>query len=751
VWRFQTIVALASIGLATFLPFQSTASETISLARFLALANEQGYNIIFSDALVLPRHRIQFEPSAPITREQIERALVQFDLHLSGTDPAIITSNATDEPEEEQQKPEWLELPIEEIIVSSSLHEFKLQHVTSALYLDQQSLNHRAVTANDALRVAAKLPGVASNGVSTSAAIRGGLKDETLIRLDEFQLYEPYHLHHFQDLISPFDYRTIEGISFATGGFPAEYGDRMSGVMDIQAISPGEQAPTREVGLGLYTASYFQVGSWGNHDFMLSGRRSTIDLIGKSLKTDLGTPTFADLNFKSETQISDKTRLSTNLLWFGDDVSINDSDRTEIADSSYVNTYFWMTLDRELNATSSKTQLGITAIKDDREGWVNKPGMVTGYLNDDQEFRMYQLSHKQTWRLGDTFLEIGGTYRYLDAEYSVNQSLSIDPRFAALSNYPRPSDRKLSQDEYGNQLNLFANYKRALSKDLYVELGVRLDAQDYINRDWEYEPNPRISVLYRLFDGDLRASWGEYSQTQGIHELQLSDGVSTFHEPQEAHHQVISYTRAFGDFDVRLEAYRKEVDHTAPYFENLTDPVSLVPELQVDRILVDPRQVEAKGLELSISTTLSGNEFWFNYTRASVREEVAGQEVFRSSDQKHAANLGWSATLKNWQVSLETSYHSGWPTSVIALDDNGFALPAQRNDRRLSNFVTVDAKASRTWQFNDNQLRLELGVTNLANRENHIGTEYSVVGGELIEEPSDALPLAPFIDVYWRF
>jgi outer membrane cobalamin receptor len=744
-------VALASIGLATFLPFQSTASETISLARFLALANEQGHNIIFSDALVLPRHRIQYEPSTTITREQIERALVQFNLQLSSTDPAIVTSNGTDEPAEVQQKPEWLELPIEEIVVSSSLHEFKLQHVTSALYLDQQSLNHRAVTANDALRVAAKLPGVASNGVATSAAIRGGLKDETLIRLDEFQLYEPYHLHHFQDLISPFDYRTIEGISFATGGFPAEYGDRMSGVMDIQGLRPSEHEPTREIGIGLYTASYFQVGSWGKHDFMLSARRSTIDLIGDSLKTDLGTPSFADLNFKSETQLSDRTRLSTNLLWFGDDISINDSGMTEVADSSYGNTYVWLTLDRDLETTSSKTQLGITAIKDDREGWVNKPGMVNGYLNDDQEFRMYQFSHKQTWRLGDSFLELGGTYRYLDAEYSVNQMLSIDSRFAAVSNFPRPAERSLSRDEYGNQVNLFANFKRALLQDLFVELGVRLDAQDYISRDWEYEPNPRISILYRLFGGDLRASWGEYSQTQGIHELQLSDGIETFHESQEAHHQVTSYTRPFGNFDVRLEAYRKEVDHTASYFENLSDPVSLVPELQVDRFLVDPRQVKARGFEISISTTLAGNELWFNYTRASVKEEVAGQEVYRSSDQKHAANLGWSATLRNWQVSLETGYHSGWPTSAITLDDNGMALPVQRNDRRLPNFVTVDAKATRTWLFNDNQLRLELGITNLANRENRIGTEYSVVGDEFIEEPSDALPLAPFIDVYWRF
>ncbi len=683
--------------------------------------------------------------------EQIEVALAQFDLFLKGSNPAVVTSLMEQTKPAELEDPQWQEIPIEEIIVSSSLHEFKLRDVPSSLYLDQQSLNHRAVTANDALRVASKLPGVASNGVSSSTVIRGGLKDETLIIYDDFQLYEPYHLHHFQDLISPFDYRAIEGISFATGGFPAEYGDRMSGVMDIQAVSPADAESLREVGLGLYTASYFQLGKWRQHDYLLNVRRSTIDLIGDSLSTDLGNPTFADVLFKVETTLSEQTRLLTNLLWFGDDISINNSDKTEVAASSYENTYFWLTLDRDLGSTTSRTQLGITAIKDDREGRVNKPDMVQGNLDDDREFRMYQFSHKQNWRLDESILEIGGIYRYLDGEYSVDQNLAIDRRFSAVYNYPRPPARSLATNEYGNQLNLYGSYKRALSNKLYIELGVRLDAQDYISGDWEYEANPRVSILYRLFGGDLRASWGEYSQTQGIHELQISDGITEFHESQEAHHQVISYSRNFGNTDFRIEAYHKEVDHTAPYFENLTDPISLVPELQVDRFLVEPRKVDAKGIEISLSTIRSGNELWFNYTRASVKEEVSGQEVYRSSDQKHAANIGWSTGIKAWQVSLEAGYHSGWPTSIISLGPDGQALPVQRNDRRLSNFVAVDMKASKTWLFGNNQLRLELGVTNLLNRKNRIGTEYSVVGDQLLDETSDALPIAPFIDIYWRF
>ncbi len=744
-------MALVCASIATFISPQSHASESVSLARFLELANEQGQNIIFSDDLVKPRHRVQFEPSAEITRQTIERALEQFDLSLKGADPAVVISLAEEQLPEEPEDPEWLEIPIEEIVVSSSLHEFKLHSVTSSLYLDQQSLNHRAVTANDAFRVTAKLPGVASNGVSTSTAIRGGLKDETLIMYDDFQLYEPYHLHHFQDLISPFDYRAIEGISFATGGFPAEYGDRMSGVMDIQSVSPSDTDSLREVSVGLYTASYFQTGSWRQHDYLLSIRRSTIDLIGNTLNTDLGSPTFGDVLFKAETQLSEQTRLSTNLLWFGDDISINNSSKTETAESSYGNTYLWLTLDQDFESATTQTQLGITAIKDDRQGRVNKPGMVEGRLNDDREFRMYQLSHKQSWRLNGASLEMGGVYRYLDAEYSVDQNLVIDSRFEAVSNYFRPPLRSIATREYGSQVNLYASYKRSLLQNLYIELGVRVDAQDYINGDWDYEPNPRLSILYRVFDGDLRASWGEFSQTQGIHELQISDGITSFHEPQEAHHQVISYTRNFGDTDFRIEAYRKEVDHTALYFENLTDPISLVPELQVDRYLIEPRKVESRGIEVSLNRPIPGGEVWFNYTRSSVKEEVAGQEIYRSSDQKHASNIGLSTTLRQWQVSLEAGYHSGWPTSVITLGPDGNALPVQRNDRRLSNFVTVDTKASRTWLFGNNQLRLELGLTNLLNRQNRIGTEYSMVNDQLIDEASDALPIAPFIDVYWRF
>lgn len=731
----------------------TATQQSTSLTEYLNLANTSGFNIIFSSALVRPHFQITYDDELPVTLEKIAMALHAYDLDLTGdsTRGYRVTRQRADENAPQPSDPGFP--PLDEIVVNASLHEFKLQHIHSSLMLDRENLSGRPVIANDVFRIGSRLPGTATNGISSRAAIRGGLANETLIIFDGMRLYDPFHLHQFNDLFSAIDSRYVAGINFMTGGFSARYGDRMSGVMEIESIAPADMKPQQQLGIGLYTASYLNRGTFGDSDYLVSLRRSTIDLIGNLASSDLGTPAFSDLYARVDTSLGPQTDLSTRLLWFGDDVSINNSAKTEKADSAYGNTYLWFTLKREPDDfRESSTQLGFTAIKNDRAGQVTRPGMVSGNLRDDREFRIYHLGHVETLKLGGSILEVGASYRYLDSEYGYQHQLDINPSFANLSNVRRPDELLAKEDYNGNQAALYATVKHAFNPSLYLELGIRFDIQDYLDESWSEETAPRFSILYLPpFGGELRFSSGEFYQAPGIHELDFSDGIDAFQKAEESQHQVLSYRRRFNHFELGMEAYHKEAGHPWQYFENLTDPVSLLPELQVDRTSVIPDEVTAWGLELTLNTWFGQNELWFNYTRAEVEERVNGRRVRRSTDQKHAANLGWSRKFVNWQATVESTYHSGWPTSVITMNDSGSASPVIRNGRRLDHFLTVDIKATRSWQLANSSLRLDAGVTNLFNRENQVGTNYLMDSNSLVSRDRFSLPIAPFLDVFWTF
>ncbi len=737
------------------LSFSTFADVTRSLVDFLQAANAAGYRILFSSALVRPYYQVTFDNESSITLEQIQTALTAYGLELKPTRDESYLVVSIQPPEE---IPPAASTPnnyrtIQEVVVNASAHQFQMAHIGSSLSFDKENLSKRPAIANDALRVSSRLPGAANNGVSARSSIRGGRENEMLITFNGMRLYEPFHLHQFNQLFSVVDSRTIDSIDVLTGGFPATYGDRLSGVTVLNTMAPGTVDDSKEIGIGLYTASYLQTLSVGQHDLVISLRRSTIDLILDAAEHDLGTPSFGDLHIQYQFNLDEQSTFLANILWFGDDLAINNSSYSESMDSSFSSLYTWLSYRREKESgATTETKIGFTAIKDDREGFVNKPEMVSGSLADDQEFRVYTLEHTRQYDFGNSLLNVGATYRYLDAEYGFRSELRVDPRFANISNFERPEALQFEESELGQQLAAFISYKHRILRPLYVEAGFRMDSQDYLSSGWSKQVTPRLNLLYRFPSaGELRVGLGKFSQSQGIHELDASDGIRFFQQPQKANHYVLSYKQSFSHLDLKIEAYRKVTDEPEFYFENLTDPLAIVPELQVDRTLIDPSRAVSKGIELSVSGDWRGNDFWLNYTQAEVEETIDGHSVRRSSDQKHAANIGWSRQFRRWQLAVESTYHSGWPTTELTLDSVGNANRPNRNDRRLPHYLTVDVKGTRQWELNNSKFRLEIGVTNLFNRNNVIGSEYEMADSQLERYDREALPIAPFIDLFYAF
>lgn len=150
----------------------------------------------------------------------------------------------------------------------------------------------------DVIRSIQALPGVvASSDFSTKIYVRGGGSDQNLILLDKAVVYSPVH---FFGLFSTFLVEGIDEVNFYKGGFPPEYGNRLSSVLDIKSREGGQDtAETLLKGSSIQVSSFAsQVHTEGHEGpvrWLVAGRRTYIDQVLTALRkeglTDL------DLNY----------------------------------------------------------------------------------------------------------------------------------------------------------------------------------------------------------------------------------------------------------------------------------------------------------------------------------------------------------------------------------------------------------------------------------------------------------------------
>lgn len=731
-------------------------TETISLGDYIDLANRSGLNVIYSSDLLRQRYQVTHDISMTPSLASLKKALNAYGLDLNkiGMDTYTVIV-ADQQPIVEEPAPvaaSFNRLSLEEVVVSSSRYRLYSDTATRTQQLDAKTLAERAVSGNDAVRIVNQLPGSATIGVSAKPRVRGGNEDETLILFDGVRLYSPFHFNRFNNLFSSFDNRLLSNIDFYSGGFPASIGDRLSAAMLITTKDNYELRETREVGVGLFNVSYLQALDLGDQSLVVSARRSNFELLDQLAQNDLGTPSFGDLFARYSRELDSGAQLDINLLWFGDDIEINNSSGTEQAESHYFNTYLWAKVSGNLTEQLTRSTIfGAAQILNDREGILNKPNQVRGTIEDDQTFRFYFASQNYEY-VGDIGLfSFGWDYRYLDADYEYASDQVIAAPFAGLSNIIRQRLESSDIRETGHQGALYVNWKQHFWDDWSIEAGLRLDAQHYERSIQDEHLNYRLGFLYEpTSDLKFRLGWGQYSQAQGIHELNISDLENDFQPVQTAMHIVAGVEYQFGGWQMRIETYRKHAEDARVYYQNLANPYTLIPELQTDRFRIQPDGYLSRGVELSMERELLGGEWWFNYSHASVKDELPGQNIRRSWDQSRAANIGYHRTIKNWQVSVSAAFHEGWLTTPLSFNGTNVVAGA-RNSERFDHFYSVDFKTSRSWSFNRGELRLEMGITNVLNRENQIGVNYELESGKLTATQEVGLPLAPFLDLFWSF
>lgn len=748
------------------------------LREYIEFLRDEGLRVIYSTDLVLPGYRLAEEPAGAGPEARLRSAVEPFGLAIAaGPAGALLVTKAADpapaapatigRPAGEPEVPAPRPLP--EIVVTSSLYNIRYEHAGSYSFLDRDLSTRMPNLGDEAVRAIARLPGTSSDGVSTRHHVRGGAQNEQLFVLDGLRLYEPYHLKDFHSVATIVDQNAISGIDFYSAGYPARYGDRMSGVVDIRLREPPEHTET-ELGASFFNTWGLSRGRFGGDDrgdWLFSARRGNLDLLADAVNPDYGSPRYADYIAHVGWFHGDHY-LSANALYSYDRISISDGDASR-ASARYKNNVLWLKVESAWNdSIDSTTILSATDIENQRFGTTDRPGVITGSVDDDRHFR--SLAVKQDWTLAAAdawLLAAGFELKRLEAEYAYDASVAVSTPFdTVLDNRPFTT-RSVETAPRGSQYAAYTELRVQPIDRLTFDAGLRWDQQTYTTARDDEQVSPRFNVLYRVGENtELRLAYGRYYQAQEINELQVSDGVYDFHPAQRAQHLVASFEHALGSgLDLRIEAYRKKYRSLMPRFENIFDPLALIPELAIDRVRIDADSARSEGLELSLTGTGANDlAWWASYTWSRTDDVVQGVSIRRGWDQTHALNAGFGMDWNAWSFSAAAVVHTGWPKTLLQAEtvenpDGSTALVAvtgPRNGSRHAVFGSLDARVSRRFGLPRGDLTVFLEITNLTDRENPCCTEYSVGvdenGDPALQAGESAwLPVVPSLGIVWRF
>ncbi len=170
----------------------------------------------------------------------------------------------------------------------------------------------------DILKTIQLKPGIPSGSEGTTGLfVRGGGNDQNLIILDEAVVYNANHLFGF---FSTFNTDAVKDLKVYKGGFPAQYGGRLSSVIDVRMKEGNNRKFSGTGGIGLITSRLTLEGPIQKEksSFIVSGRRTYVDIFTRAInKQNEDDPDydpipdyfFYDLNIKANYQLSEKDRL----------------------------------------------------------------------------------------------------------------------------------------------------------------------------------------------------------------------------------------------------------------------------------------------------------------------------------------------------------------------------------------------------------------------------------------------------------
>lgn len=636
----------------------------------------------------------------------------------------------------------------------------------------------------DVFRSLRMLPGIASGDVSAKLYLRGGKDREVLFVLDGMELDEPYHLKDFEGALGVIDVQAIGGIDLHAGGFPVDYGNRMGGVFDMRTLNPPVQGTRTTLGLSITNAGVMSRGVFaqGNGQWLFSARRGYLDIALSLTKVnDDISPRYYDLLGKVEYKLGSKHAVSAHFLQAGDKIELtqdllNDSAIGDLG-NGWGNTYGWLTWKAFLSPrVRARTLASGGRISRSRSGFQEEPGRIEGpeaaWVSDEGSFDFVGLKHEWTVDFTDRFAARAGvSAKRLRADFDY---LHWARNLVANEYWEREGQTDTVQvtlEPSGTEMGAFLAARFKPVSWGTAEVGVRYDRHTISD---DSDVSPRVHAVVDLSERTtLRAGWGQYHQSQGLNELEVADGETEFAPSERATQIALGVEhRMENGLQGRLELYTRQVDRPRRDYLNLWREILAFPELEGDRVRVDPTEARARGLEFILSRNSPLWDWSGSYVLASSEDRIDGTWVPRFMDQRHAFSLtvGYHPNPR-WTVSAAWHIHAGWPytpqtiqfdtLTVFRGEGENWPLSWREefgplNSERLPAYHRLDLRATRRFELKKGVLDVYVDLFNAYNQQNlrsyNYGLRYMNNQNMYVRLPNEEmLPFLPSIGLRWEF
>lgn len=638
---------------------------------------------------------------------------------------------------------------------------------------------------SDILKAIQLLPGVQSAGEGQSGFyVRGGGPDQNLVLLDDAVVYNTGHLFGF---FSVFNSDAIKNVTLIKGGMPAQYGGRLSSVVDVSMKEGNNREYHGEGGIGLIASRLTLEGPIVKEkgSFMLSGRRTYVDIITKPfLKGDAKGSGyyFYDANLKANYRLGARDRIYLS-GYFGRDVfSFNSSNfKAHVPWGNTTGTLRW---NHQFN---DKLFVNTTAVYNDYNF------RFSGSQND---FDITLASGIRDWNAKTDFdyyttfnhhIKFGANYTY--HTFTPNQvsgksgTTELQPN-NALKKYAHEAGIYLSDEfDIGSFLKVNAGIRYSWFGQVGPYADYRSDGNGNRTDSTLYAPGqlvksyggwePRLNLRFALgANSSLKAS---VSKTyQYIH--LVSNNGSTLPtdiwmpstllvQPQKAWQYSLGFFKNFFDnaLETSVEVYYKDMRNQREYRAGYTPTSLRDPELD----LVSGTG-EAYGAEFFINKTKGRFTGWIGYTLSwtwrQFKELNFGERFPAKYDRRHDISLVGSYEL-NKKITFSGVFIFGTgnaitlPTGYYFIEQNLIQEYSKINQYRIFPYHRLDLSVIYTPKGNTNK-RLKgswaFSIYNVYSRQNpyiiYVDTEGTLRSGASVKVKQISIfPILPSITYNFKF
>ncbi len=611
----------------------------------------------------------------------------------------------------------------------------------------------------DVVRSLLLLPGVSNAGEGSSGFnVRGGAVDQNLILLDEATIFNSSHLF---GLFSVFNPDAIKDLKLYKGGIPAEYGGRVSSVLDIYQRDGNSKEFKMQGGIGAISSRLLAEGPIvkDKGSFLIGGRSSYAHLFLK-LTDNPNSAYFYDLNTKLSYKLDDNNKLLLS-GYFGRDVFrisqnfdntygnavlnlrwnhiLSDNIFTNLS-AIYSDYYYGL----RLNFVGFNWDSGITNfnVKYDFNHYINdnfqlKYGIHNTYyefnpgeiepINEDSGINYFKLTNKYAFE----------NAIYISAEHRFSESFSAEYGLR-LSNFFR-----LGQDEfnsYENDQPVEYDEERGIYREAEIESTEEYSKSEILKAYNNFEP--RIALAYSFNDRhSIKASYNRMAQylhlisnTSSPTPLDVWAPSGPYLKPQLLDQLAVGYFRNFKEekYSFEIEGFYKKIKNRIDYI----DGANLIANNAVERIVLNGK-ARAYGMEVLFRKNTGRLTGWLGYTLSRAEQNTPGRnpaeiginngDWYNSNyDKTHDLSITGSYDLNNkWKINANFIFQTGLATTypTAQYEYEGITIPVygERNANRLPAYHRLDLSATfkpNAGKNRDFESSWNFGIYNIYNRKN---------------------------------